>query len=80
MHKQLFVPPGAGKNFISYHVMWLGDKTNVFGYNETTNEYTVGSIKSNLFYTDTFGRLFSSPTSNNEWLRHKDQENYELIK
>ena len=35
MHKQLFVPPGAGKNFISYHVMWLGDKSNVFGYNET---------------------------------------------
>lgn len=80
MHKQLFVPPGAGKNFISYHVMWLGDKSNVFGYNETTNEYTVGSIKSNLFYTNAIGRLFSSPTSDNEWLKHRDQEKYELIK
>tara|TARA_B100000035_G_scaffold52028_1_gene40594 strand:+ start:1213 stop:2157 length:945 start_codon:yes stop_codon:yes gene_type:complete len=79
MHRQLFAPPGAGKNFISYHVMWLEDKTNVFGYNETTNEYTVGSIKSNLFYTNTFGKMFDPSTSNNEWYKHRDLERYELI-
>ena len=58
MHRQLYAPPGAGKNFISYHVMWQGDESRVIDYNEQTNEYTVGSIKSELFDTNYYEKHF----------------------
>ena len=80
MHRQLYAPPGAGKNFISYHVMWQEDKSRVLNYNEQTNEYTVGSVKSELFNTNYYEKHFKEPMGNESRTRLKqDRYKYELI-
>ena len=80
MHRQLYAPPGAGKNFISYHVMWQGDESRVIDYNEQTNEYTVGSIKSELFDTNYYEKHFKEALEwESEWSLHQDKQKYELI-
>ena len=80
MHRQLYAPPGAGKNFISYHVMWQEDKSRVLNYNEQTNEYTVGSVKSELFNTNYYEKHFKEAMGNESRTRLKqDRYKYELI-
>lgn len=49
MHKQAYIPPGAGKNFLSLHCLWQGNKSMTVHYKEHVNEYAVHGQRSTLY-------------------------------
>ena len=49
IQRQVYIPPGAGKNFISLQCLWLDDKRMTVHFKEHVNEYAVHSQKSTLF-------------------------------
>ena len=49
MHRQAYIPPGAGKNFISLHCLWDSDKSNIISYQEQVNEFAVLGQTSTLW-------------------------------
>ena len=49
MHRQAYIPPGAGKNFISLYVLWEGDRSKILKYQEQVNEFQVLGQHSTLW-------------------------------
>jgi hypothetical protein len=49
MLRQMYVPPGAGGNFIALHSLWNGDKMVINGIKEDVNEYILSRQKSTLW-------------------------------